>query len=504
MDNPRPNPALQAGALTDKADLAALARGGRTNFFGFLLRLAARFPFLFIAGRMYGLDALGRFAYAVIVIEFFAIIATMGLKRGLAQQLATSDRGPACDVWDAMLISLLASLLAAGVLVAVPQAMFPNSELNQLDRLLPLIIVAVAATDIALSALAYRLDLGAAVRARSVVEPWVLAITAFALAWVTTRDGLIIAYALSMVAALVAAMVPLIRSYGLPPSDWRPKPRPIWNLARRNAPLAAADTIEWASRRIDIAVLGLFLPPAAVGVYWGAQQVASLPQKLKTSFDSVLAPVITQNLAAGNRAAVARHVGQVGFWIIAAQLGAALMFAIPGEAVMGVIGPNFVGGTGGLALLLAAEVVAATAAVSEAALVYVGAKANALVSLGVIIVEGLLCVLLLLLARRAGLPILYQAAAPALGLLLALAIGSLIKARLLQRILEQPVSGWRWALVWAGLAAGATGWAATTWLPEWAELAFGIPAIAVVYFAVIWRLGFGTTDRELFRMRRAR
>jgi hypothetical protein len=35
-------------------DIAALAKGGRTNFFGFLLRLAARLPFLFIAGRIYG------------------------------------------------------------------------------------------------------------------------------------------------------------------------------------------------------------------------------------------------------------------------------------------------------------------------------------------------------------------------------------------------------------------------------------------------------------------
>jgi hypothetical protein len=51
------------GAAT--ADLAALARGGRINFFGFVLRLLARLPFLFIAGRFYGPELLGRFAYAM-------------------------------------------------------------------------------------------------------------------------------------------------------------------------------------------------------------------------------------------------------------------------------------------------------------------------------------------------------------------------------------------------------------------------------------------------------
>ncbi len=47
----------------ENSDIEALAKGGRTNIFGFLLRLAARLPFLFIAGRIYGPEVLGRFAY---------------------------------------------------------------------------------------------------------------------------------------------------------------------------------------------------------------------------------------------------------------------------------------------------------------------------------------------------------------------------------------------------------------------------------------------------------
>src|SRR5207244_554807 len=97
----RPRPELGRRALSEAAppasaaageDIAALAKGGRTNVFDFLLRLAARLPFLFIAGRLYGPELLGRFAYAVIVIEFAAQLATLGLKRGLAQQLSTTDQ----------------------------------------------------------------------------------------------------------------------------------------------------------------------------------------------------------------------------------------------------------------------------------------------------------------------------------------------------------------------------------------------------------------------------
>ena len=70
------------------AETAALARGGRTSFLGYVLRLAARFPFLFIAGRLYGAEALGRFAYATMVVELVAMLATLGLKRGLAEDMA--------------------------------------------------------------------------------------------------------------------------------------------------------------------------------------------------------------------------------------------------------------------------------------------------------------------------------------------------------------------------------------------------------------------------------
>jgi len=40
-------------------------------------------------------------------------------------------------------------------------------------------------------------------------------------------------------------------------------------------------------------------------------------------------------------------------------------------------------------------------------------------------------------------------------------------------------------------------------LPEWAALAFGIPAILGAFGAVLWFKGFGPEDRELFRMRKS-
>ena len=479
-------------------DVKALAKGGRTNFLGFLLRLAARLPFLYFAGRWYGPEALGRFAYAVLVVELAAQLATLGLKRGLAEQLSSSDRDPACVVWDGMLLALIVSVIAGGILILFPHIMFPNSRINDFDRFFPLIIFAISGADIALAALAYRFDIGATVRARSVVEPWAISIAAFGFAFYSLRDGLILSYVVAMFAAFVTALIPMIKSYGFP-RNWQPHPARLWEIARKNAPLAAADAIEWGSRRLDLAILGLFATPAVVGIYYVAQQVASLPQKLKTSFDPILGPVITRNLKEGKLKDIAAQVSQVGFWIIAMQAGIALALGIPGEGVMGLVGREFVIGTGALAFLLAAEVVAATAVVSESVLVYVARHRNLMISVAMLVLQALLSVLFIMVAKRAepDMPIL-MAVAVAAALMCALAFASIVKARLLTHLLGASVNNWRWSLVVAGIFASIVG-VGFTFLPEWAELLFGIPTILAVYGWWIWTRGFGPTDRELFR-----
>jgi O-antigen/teichoic acid export membrane protein len=499
---------LGRGALTDggqtgaaTADLAALARGGRINFFGFVLRLAARLPFLFIAGRIYGAAALGRFAYAVLIVEFAAQLATLGLKRGLAQQLAHTDKPHACVVWDALLLAAIGSAFAMALLMLFPQAMFPNSKITGLEWLLPVTIIALAWSDIMLAALAYRHDVGATVRARAIVEPWTISIAAFAWSFISIRDGLIIAYVLSMAGALAASIVPFLKSYGVP-RGWSPDPATLWRMTHRNLPVAAADAVEWGSRRVDLAILGLFVSPAVVGIYYVAQNVASLPAKLKTSFDPILGPVIARNIAAGNLDAVARQVRQVGFWVIAAQSAVALALGIPGEAVMGLVGPEFVAGTAALGFLLAAEVVAATAAVSESALIYCARTRNMLISLAMIGLQAVLTVVLIMALQREGFAPMVQATGPAVALLLGLAFAAVVKSRLLHRLLDARVSGWRWALIWASAAGVAVGWLFTVLPPslEWLELAGGIPAILLAFGLVIWTRGFGPADRELFRM----
>jgi O-antigen/teichoic acid export membrane protein len=475
-------------------ETAALARGGRTSFIGYVLRLAARFPFLFIAGRLYGAEALGRFAYATMVVELVAMLATLGLKRGLAEDMAQrgNPKGEAHALYDALLLSLLASLGGAALLIAVPQIVFPSGDVTGWGRLFPLIIIAIVVSDICLAALAFRHDIAATVRARSLVEPWVLSIASLALAFTLLKpEGLIIAYVLSMVAAAIASLAPALSSFGLV-GGWRPDPAALRSLVNRNLALAGADITEWGARRLDIFILGRFASPEIVGIYYVAQQIASLPQRLKSSFDPILAPVLTTNLAAGNMVKVAAHVRQISFWVGAAQLGVVIALASTGRAGMGLFGPVFAGGALVLAVLLTVELLAAQAAVAESALIYVARGRNLFWSLvGVGIQIG---VSLVLVPRD---DILGGGVGAALGLAVSALFLSIVKSRLLAEKLGHPVSGWRWSLLVAGFAGLGTGLIVMR-TPEPVQLSIGLVAILGVYGGIIWRFGFKGADRLLF------
>ncbi len=501
------------GAADDaEAATAVLARGGRTSFGGFVLRLLARMPFLFIAGRLYGSAELGRFGYAILVVELTAQLATIGLKRGLADALARDERPHASTVADAVLLGVMLAAAGAALLVSWPALVFPNGPVSPADRLFPLVALAVATSDITLAALAFRHDIAAQVRARSIIEPWTLTLFAVPAFWFSGRDeGLLVAYAASMIAAVAASLIPCLRSFGLP-RQWQPSAVRLWRLARDNAPLAGADLADWGSRRLDFFILGRFASPEVVGIYFVAQNIASLPAKLKNSFDPILAPLLATAIAAGDKASVAAHVRQVAFWVLAAQFAVVLALGMTARASLGLFGPAFVGGTTVLAVLLTVELLASQGAVAEAALIYLRPRINLAVAAGGLVLQA---VLTLAFVQRFG------ALAAAGGLAAAVLTVSIVKSELLARVVGARVSGWRPALAVAAAGAFAAGLAVQA-VPRWLaaapglsaaraqtiaevlQLSAGLVVILGVFAGLVWTTGFRGPDRLLFQARRQR
>ncbi|MBC7522781.1 MAG: lipopolysaccharide biosynthesis protein, partial [Sandarakinorhabdus sp.] len=165
---------------------------------------------------------------------------------------------------------------------------------------------------------------------------------------------------------------------------------------------------------------------------------------------------------------------------------------LTGRAGMGLFGPVFAGGAVGLAVLLAAELLAAQAAVAESALIYVARNANLLWSLAGILIQ--VGVSLLLVPRH---DFLGGGVGAATGLAVSALFLSVAKSRLLARLLDAPVAGWRPILLLAALPTFAAGLLLLR-LPEWFQLSFGLAIILGVYGTIVWRFGFKGADRLLF------
>lgn len=470
---------------------AALAKGGRTNFLGFLLRLMARFPFLVLAARLYGAEELGRFAYATMVIEFAAQLATLGLKRGVAAEMARGDQPERDALADGLLLSLVLAAIATAVLLIFPQLMFPDGMPAPAERWLALVVPAIVLSDITLAGLAFRHRIGVAVRARSIIEPWVLTITATLLSFSLLKPyGLLLAYATSMIAASVASVIPAIRMFGVP-HGWRPDAARMLEIGRRNLPLAGADLVEWSTRRLDIFILGRFADSHTVGLYYVAQQVATLAGKIRTSFDPILAPMLSTALNAGRRDEAAAHIRQVGFWVLAFQIPVVLALGIPGEGVMGLFGPEFAVGAPIMALLLSAELAAANSSISEMGLIYTRPRANLVIAVSGLALQAVLS--LLLVPRFGGV-------GAAGALTIALVYAAIARQIVLGRAFGADVAFWRWSLLAAGAVTFAAGYAARA-LPELWEMIVVIPGTLLLFGTLVWRFAFGPEDKTLFQRR---
>lgn len=472
---------------------AELASGGRQNVFGYVMRLIARIPFLVVGGRLYGAEELGRFAYATITVEFAAALALVGLKRGIALALARGRQPDAHVLADAMLLIVSAGAVIATALVLLPGLLFPSGLRFEAERFLALLVILIAVLDLLLSGLAFHKRIDVQVLSRSLIEPWVLSIAAIGLWFTPLRPaGLLLAYVLALVAASLVAWGPAVRQFGRP-RGWRPSLARMTAMARENLPVAGADVIDWTSRRLDLFILGRLASAEVVGIYYVAQQIASLAGRLRTSFDPILAPLLSRALAANRHAEAAGHLSQVGFWVITIQLCVVMMIGIAARGTMGLFGPEFAVGGIVLVLLLLAELAASQASIAESALIYTRRHLNLAISMAALALEAAVAVALVPAWGGAG---------AAAGLLAAMLVMAVAKQILLVRTLGTAVPMWRLSILACAVPAFLYGWATLLLLPEAAHMfatGFGLPAI---FFFLMWRFAFTEADKLLVRKAR--
>ena len=467
-----------------------VVRGARTTFLGFLLRLGGRLPFLLIAGHFYGSEALGLFAYATAVVELVALLAGFGLRRSLLQHLATaSDTHKAAA--EALLLTLLAAIIGIALLAAFPQLAFPDHPGGLVPRLFPLIILALVTCELCIAALTHHHLMFPQVISRALVEPWVLTLTAGALAFTPLKpEGLFIAYAAAMGSAALVALYYYQRRFHAS-GFLRVRRAGLIRLVHMSAPVWLADAVEVGQRRVDLLILGQIANPAIVGLYYAGQQVATLVSRMRGSFEPILTPVMAKLSAAHDRDIAARQLDQVRFWLFCAQLAVLLGLSLFATSIMTMIGSSFASGAVVMILLLVAELFWGVLGIAELPLLFRKARTNLLIGLLAIAVE--IIVALLLIPHYGGI-------GAAIALCSAFLVAGLIKTALAAQLLDHSPHPARmlWPFCFACLATLPVLALPKALAFPWSML-IGIPLFLICYGMLLWHFAFNEDDRLLFR-----
>ncbi|MFQ5678360.1 MAG: oligosaccharide flippase family protein [Gemmatimonadota bacterium] len=373
------------GARTSpETDTRDLARGAGVNYLGFVARLGARAPFLFLAALLYGEARFGEYTFGITVVETAAALALFGMKRSLFKFMSeavergeTVHRAVANGVALALVTGTVATLavgFGAGLLATLFRLPSAAGTLRWLTPALPMIVL----SDILLVAIRFTRQMRFEVWARSVAEPITLTTTIVIAYYAGARDtGLFLGYVASLTVAAALSLFFFARLYSVRALLRAP---PRWSEMRSlitfSGPTAGYELLILLADKADVFLVTYFLPLEAVGVYGMARQFATVSKKIRQGFDRILPPILSQSIAAGEIGRAREQLCTVSRWILSVQLLIVLGFVFYARDLLGLLGGQFGGGAMILILLLAAEAINGSLGVAELPIVYLRPGAN--------------------------------------------------------------------------------------------------------------------------------
>ncbi len=377
-----------------------LLKGALANLSGFIARLGARLPFLFVVALLYGKEIFGSYLFAVTIVETLTAIILFGFKRSLFQFLNDDlHHRNMAGVYNTVLTAMLVCIII-GAVIMIPIYLwqdflfrfFPDEMAAGVFILLPAALL-YALAEILLTATRAARKMRYEVTAKSIIEPYVLLIFStglFFLHYVET--GLFIAYWIMNISIFVYAIHAFGKIY---PKDVRNPGGISWHkiksMAEFSAPTAAYDLIGVLILRIDIYFLAAIVSPAALGIYGIALQVVTIVKKVRQSFDPILEPVISHSLHRTSLPAVSAELSRVSYWIFSIQALIFTLLIFYGDGLLGLFDVSGYDATLTMLILIAAIMVQGSFGLGELVFLYKKPAVNPILSLVILGLHASLC-----------------------------------------------------------------------------------------------------------------
>ncbi|MDE0800996.1 MAG: oligosaccharide flippase family protein [Rhodospirillaceae bacterium] len=377
------------GSASDLAkDQHDIQRGSTLSLLGFLARLCARVPFLFIAGRLYGSATYGEYVLLTAIVETTALLSTFGLKRTIFSfiQEGGEDKKNAAAIRHSLVIGLTLSfsLMALIQVMAMPVLdFFSASEAQTNLIILACAVPFISLTDILLSSTLSKRIMRYEIAVRCFVEP--LSLTLFSLVFYLIgfrESGLILAFVFAYGLAAAVSAFGCFKVFGLRNiliGDLHVAT--LLHIARRSASTCLHDCTRVLITRIDIFAVGYFFSTSSVGLYGMARQFLTVIEKIALSFYPMLMPVVSTAVSNSDRKRLLEQLRSAGRRLVLLQLPVVLLFYFHGEYLLGLIGQEFIGSFQVLLILAAGCWINSVIQLVEIPLTYMRPSANVFCSL---------------------------------------------------------------------------------------------------------------------------
>ncbi len=332
-------------AITAK-DNSDIARGAGANFFGFIVRLGSRLPFLVLAIALFGNELYGRYIFTITTVEICAAFAAFGFKRSLFKFIHDGDYVEHYSVEQIMLSAIVWSVIVGGIFTALIilcadllAAAFDYPEMVKGLRALAPMVMVITALDVILAGTRATRKMRYEVIARSFIEPYVLLLTMLIFYFMGfTVYGLLMGYAVALSTALIYSVWGFCHLYSLEKiSSTRPNFILMKRLARFSGPTAFHDLALLVFMRMDVYTVTYFFSETVLGVYNIAQQFATSVEKIYQSFYPILSPVLANNFIKKDFVTIEKQMIMVSRWILMIQSVLVILSIFYGEAVYSAI-----------------------------------------------------------------------------------------------------------------------------------------------------------------------
>jgi len=395
---------MSASASFEK-DTRDIVRGTLVNFLGVIAR-SLNFIFFIILGRFYGSELTGLYLLSWASVDVFSKLAIMGLDRGVLTLAAKHDAADdKTGVYRVIAQSLFIGCIASVVMIIVVQLLAEPIAIwiyKQPELALPLRIMGFGMLFWMISAIllfstrALRI-MKYEVLVKSVSEPIVLLGGAILFYYLGLGIlGLALAFLLSTLTGAILATIVFARELPIEKvAEQFFSKEKRRNLINFSAPIGIYDMLNLLLQRIDMFMLGYFVPISMVGIYGIAEEAAFTIKKVRQSFDPIFIPVISAASERGDMEGAKQQYRQVSRWILLLDLALLGIFVLCAESIMAIFSAEFTVGASTLILLSLSIVINGTFGISELFILIKNPMINLFNTIGTILINVLLNIILI-------------------------------------------------------------------------------------------------------------